>query len=222
MRDEEEVREFLQKLEIEYQFSCYKENNGEGCCLLGEFMQAVRSDFRRATLAFKKGCDKHDHPKACFKYGGDLFRGRGGLKRDFGKALEYQKKACELGWKEGCAIAGQQLDEDGPHKDPVAAMEYFKKSCDMNLDQGCVSASSMYHQGREGLPKDLEKSLHYAVRACDMGHMQSCANAAFLYKTGQGAEKSEIMATKYRNKALELRQQYTRNRGFEMEQGIKD
>ncbi|XP_003743986.1 cytochrome c oxidase assembly factor 7 homolog [Galendromus occidentalis] len=219
MEDEEEVRRYLENLNIEYQFSCYKENNGEGCCLLGEFMQVVREDYRKASAAFKKGCDQHNFPKACFKYGGDLFRGRG-VKKDQAKALEYQKKACDLGWKEGCLVAGYQLEDLATDGDILAATEYFKRACDLNSDEGCDRASAMYHRGTGPIPRNLQKCVDYAVRACDLGHAQACANASFLYKQGIDGVPNIAKSEEYKKKALEIQMQARRNRGFQMEQGI--
>lgn len=54
------------------------------------------------------------------------------------------------------------------------------------------------------LPKDMIKAFNYATRACDLRNMYACANLSQMYKRGDGTEKSEAQAEKYKKLAKEL------------------
>lgn len=55
--------------------------------------------------------------------------------------------------------------------------------------------------------KDMKKAYEFALKGCDLGNMYSCANVSQMYMKGDGVEKNEKLADKYKKKALELQEQ---------------
>lgn len=71
-----EREEYVANIGIEYRFGCYEEKRAEACQLLGEYFEAVKTDFRAAFDVFRENCEQRRHPRSCFKYGQYLSAGR--------------------------------------------------------------------------------------------------------------------------------------------------
>lgn len=54
------------------------------------------------------------------------------------------------------------------------------------------------------LPKDMIKAFNYATKACDLRNMYACANLSQMYTRGDGTEKNEEKAAKYKKLAMEM------------------
>lgn len=54
------------------------------------------------------------------------------------------------------------------------------------------------------LPKDMTKAFDYATKACGLRNMYACANLSQMYARGDGTEKSEEKAEKFKKLAIEL------------------
>ncbi|MGX3010085.1 tetratricopeptide repeat protein [Helicobacter sp. 23-1044] len=64
-----------------------------------------------------------------------------GVRQDFAKALQYNKKACGLGEAESCAWAGREyFFGKNVKQDLKLAKSYFEKSCEMQNGLGCWGA----------------------------------------------------------------------------------
>ncbi|KAH6941106.1 hypothetical protein HPB50_013587 [Hyalomma asiaticum] len=74
---EEDVKEFLDNLGIEYRFECFKERKPDGCHRLGDYLEAIKKDFVRACNVYKNNCDNYHHGKSCFKYANYRLVGKG-------------------------------------------------------------------------------------------------------------------------------------------------
>ena len=92
-----------------------------------------------------------------------------GVRQDKGKALQYDKKACDLGEAQSCATAGfVYLFGDGTQIDYKLAKSYFEKSCEMQNFYGCSMLSVMYRDGK-GVEQNLSKAKEYHDKACNLG-----------------------------------------------------
>lgn len=89
LKNEEDVKEYLKNLHIEYKFGCYSEKKPEGkwknkiylsitsrlndrfavCHLLGDFHEAVKGEMENAAATYKANCDEYNYGKSCAKYG---------------------------------------------------------------------------------------------------------------------------------------------------------
>ncbi len=76
LKDEDEVKDYLENLSIEYRFGCYKERNPKACHLLGDFMESINKDFERAFQIYKTNCLDYDHSHSCAKVAGYKSKGR--------------------------------------------------------------------------------------------------------------------------------------------------
>ena len=69
LTDEEDVKEYLDNLGIEYRFGCYSEKNPKACQLLGEFMESVTRERVQAFKVFEQNCIQNNHAPSCNKAG---------------------------------------------------------------------------------------------------------------------------------------------------------
>lgn len=108
-----------------------------------------------------------------------------GVRQDYGKALQYAKKACDLGNANSCGGVGKiyYLGE-GTKKDLKLAKNYYEKSCEMQSGLGCIFLGGMYFDG-EGVAKNLSKAKELFGKACDLGIQASCDFYKELNKTKQ-------------------------------------
>ena len=97
-----------------------------------------------------------------------------GVRQDYSKALQYRKKACNLGDAFACAGAGSAyFFGEGTKKDYKLAKSYFEKSCEMESGIGCGMLGAMYHNG-DGVKKNLSKAKELYGKACDLGEQAGC------------------------------------------------
>lgn len=52
--------------------------------------------------------------------------------------------------------------------------------------------------------KDMTKAFDFAFKACELKNMYACANLSQMYARGDGTEKSEENAAKYKKIAVEM------------------
>lgn len=236
LKSEDDVKEYLERLGIEYRFGCYYEKNGKACDLLGSFMDQVNGDYQKAFKLYQTACDEYKYGHSCQKAGSYLYAGRA-VPRDIDKAYEYWRKGCDTHATEPHAkacfnaglldsleentklggVVGRWIDAERKHApDQLRALDLLKKSCDMDKNpeaEGCHRYSSMLLTGVENLIKrDPAKALPYAAKACDMGVLAGCVNASIIYKTGDGVEKNERYAKIYADIARDINDQYAENK----------
>lgn len=92
-------------------------------------------------------------------------------------------------------------------KEATKAAEFFDKSCSMGHGESCFRISAMYLTGLGDLGKDLAKSREYAAKSCELNNVYGCANLGRMYSLGDGGEKNQELAEKYKTKAKELHQE---------------
>jgi len=237
LKNEEDVKDYLERLGIEYRFGCYYEKDGKACDLLGSFMDQVNGDYHKAFKIYQTACDDYKYGHSCQKVGSYLFAGRA-VGRDVDKAYDYWRKGCDTHATEphakACLNAGlldtlEQNTKIGAvagHKnlnverkeppDKLKALELFKKSCDMDRNpepEGCHRYASMLLVGVKNLiERDPAKALPYAAKACDMGVAEGCVNASLIYKNGDGVEKNERYGKIYANIARDIMDQMKEDR----------
>lgn len=115
LKREDEVKEYIENLGIEYRFGCYKEKKPEVCHLLGDYLEAIKKDFEKAARVFKSNCLDYHFGKSCLKIGNYTLVGKGSDKGDAQEALKYFERGCELGEPGACLHAGMLLTATGPN-----------------------------------------------------------------------------------------------------------
>ncbi len=136
-----------------------------------------------------------------------------GVEKSWRKAVELYEEACSNGSMGACNNAGlvwQTAYGDRPPNYDQAA-KFFKKACKGGIKNGCFNLSGMYLEGRGTVSKNMPKALKYSVKSCDLGHSWGCANASRIYRLGDGVEKDEKKAKKYKERATKLQLEYAVN-----------
>lgn len=113
LQKEEDVKIYVENLGIEYRFGCYQEKKPEVCHLLGDYLEAIKKDFKKAATVYKTNCVDYKHGKSCLKFGNYALIGRGRDKPDYTEALTYFEKGCDLNEPVSCLHAGVLLTSTG-------------------------------------------------------------------------------------------------------------
>ncbi|XP_046972628.1 cytochrome c oxidase assembly factor 7 homolog [Vanessa cardui] len=242
LKREEEVKEFVENLGIEYRFGCYKEKKPEVCHLLADYLEAIKKDFDKAGKVYKSNCMEYNYGKSCLKYGNYALIGRGREKNDQ-EALRYFEKGCELNDPTSCLHAGLLLTATGPaitvQRDIPKGYNYLKKSCDNNEAMACHYLAGMYLTGVPKNPKeynphnpeknanidflikpDLKQAFQFAKRGCELGNVFACANVSLMYKKGDGVEKNLDESKKYFEIAKSLQNAHETTKELKFQQGL--
>ncbi|KAM9005738.1 cytochrome c oxidase assembly factor 7 [Sarcophilus harrisii] len=208
--DEEQVASFLENMEVECHYQCYKEKDPDGCFRLVDFLEGIQKNFDEAAKVLKFTCEDYHHSDSCYKLGAYYVTGKGGLAPNLKNAYNCFLKACEKPGKKSinaCHNVGL-LDQDGRLNDNkpdlIRARDYYTRACDGNYAPSCFNLSTMYLQGSPNIPKDMSLALKFSLKACDLGHVWACANASRMYKLGDGVAKDETKAESLKNKAKQL------------------
>lgn len=239
-KDESDVKQYLENLDTEYQFGCYREKNPEVCHLLGDYFDAINKEFSKAGSIYKENCDTRNFPLSCRKYGGYLSVGRGLDKADVPAAYKYFEKGCELKDSTSCFNQGILLTSSNEvAKDPLKAAECFRKGCDYDNNMACYHLSSMYLAGIKKPPspdakplphghppvgeylleKNMEKAFTFAKKACDLKNIYACANVSQMYTRGDGVEKNIELGKAFKNLTIQMQSDIDK-KGVEFQRGI--
>ena len=81
LKNEDEVKEYLENLGIEYRFGCYREKDPTACHLLGDYLEAIKADQKKALGVYEINCNDYNHAHSCHKVGSYKLLGRA-TKRD--------------------------------------------------------------------------------------------------------------------------------------------
>ncbi|KAK9500793.1 hypothetical protein O3M35_001989 [Rhynocoris fuscipes] len=106
LKSEEEVKEYIKNLGIEYRFGCFKEKKPEVCHLLGDYLEAISKDFQKAAKVYRSNCEDYNFAKSCYKIANYHVVGRGGVEQSQEKSIKYYEKGCDLGDIDSCFRAG--------------------------------------------------------------------------------------------------------------------
>ena len=129
-------------------------------------------------------------------------------------ARSLLKRGCELrdgAHSQACgAFATLCLSGTGGPRDVKTAIDTLTKLCEAphNDARACVRLGSAFLRGESvypGVPKDLKVAHEKMKRACeDLGHPNGCQVLAVMYAKGDGVEKNEELANKYKQLTKDL------------------
>jgi len=223
-KKEEEVKEFLDNIGIEYRFGCFSEKKPDSCHLLGDYFETVKKDFEKAGKVYKANCDDSGHGRSCYKFANYSYLGRG-LKQNMEDAYSYYLKGCAGDDADSCMNGGLMCVSKAPAnvqrtKDYGKGMALLNKACDNKNAFSCYYIAGMYIQGeKDHLEKDMTKAFSYSMRACDLGNIYACANVSQMYRKGDGVEANIEKSEEFKNKALEMQEQHNAQMGVQFQQG---
>ncbi|KAJ2938729.1 hypothetical protein O0L34_g3339 [Tuta absoluta] len=245
LKQEDDVKEYIENLGIEYRFGCYKEKKPEVCHLLADYLEAIKKDFDKAGKVYKNNCEEFKFGKSCLKYGNYTLVGKGKGDPDPAAALPYFEQGCDLGESTACLHAGMLLTATGPavnlKRDVPKGYNYLKKGCDNNEEMACHYLSGMYMTGVPRDPKqynphnpdknknldylikpDMKQAFQFAKKACELGNMYACANISMMYKKGDGCEKNEAESKKFFKIAQEIQKAHETTKELKFQQGLDE
>ncbi|KAJ9581641.1 hypothetical protein L9F63_023182 [Diploptera punctata] len=214
LKDESQVKEYIDNLGIEYRFGCYKEKKPEVCHLLADFFESIKKDFKKAGNIYKTNCDEYNYGRSCYRFASYKLMGKGQQKLDIDSAYEYYRKGCDLGVPESCMNAGLMCIANGPHA---------KKGCEGNNPFCCYYIGGLYIPGlpEANIEKDMTKARVYSEKGCELGNLYACINVSQMYKKGDGVQKDEQKAEMFRKRAQELQDQVVKQQQpLNFQQGI--
>ena len=62
------------------------------------------------------------------------------------------------------------------------------------------------------LVKDMAKAFTFAYKACELKNMYACANLSQMYARGEGVEKNDEKAAKYKKIAVDMQDDYKKDK----------
>ena len=105
-----------------------------------------------------------------------------GVKQDYKKAIDYYKKACDMGDTGACNnYGGMFYDGEGVEQNYTKAVELYKKACDMGSETACSNLGARFYHG-EGVEQNYTKAAELFKKACDMGYSLSCENLEYMQR----------------------------------------
>ena len=207
LKDEEQAKEYLENIGVEYRFQCYHEKNPEGCHRLGDFLETFEKSLEKARIVYKKNCDDYQYGHSCFKYANYCFVGRGGEKEPK-EAYKYYEKGCDQDFASACLNGGlmQLSDKFFPNPNTLKARKLLEKACDSNNAKSCQHMCGLYISGKAG-KRDMKKAFEFASKGCDLGDRYACANVSIMYSKGDGVEKNQEQAERFKEIAKNIQKQ---------------
>jgi hypothetical protein len=154
---------------------------------------------------------------ACNEYGLRLSQ------RSESDSRESFKRACDLGFSEGCGnlrtisggggplhigtprIVDYQivlLEGKGPIRDRTS-LQLYERACRQGWMAGCEAVATLALRG-EGTPRDPSRAAHEFDKACTGGEPTACSNVGFMYRNGDGVARDDARAMAYLEKACGL------------------
>ncbi|XP_053984756.1 cytochrome c oxidase assembly factor 7 homolog [Hylaeus volcanicus] len=209
LKSEEEVKEYLKNLHIEYKFGCYSEKKPEVCHLLGDYEESIKSNYKAAADIYKRNCDERNYGSSCTKYGDYNLIGRG-CEKNIMEAYKYMTKGCDLNDGKGCyhagafAVSNEVLEKDKATQ-IAHGMKMLKKACDADEEKACFQLSGILLSGIQGyVEKDFREAYKLSLKCCEFGNPFACANVSIMHRQGDGVQKNESIANAFKERAETL------------------
>jgi len=132
-------------------------------------------------------------PTACTMAGSALVAGSDGVTVDPTRGIALIVRGCEIGDKQGCALAGVEHGTGQlVTQDLAAADRFMVKACDRGLGAACMMvAKERVSRGEAAV------GAAFAKRACQMGEREACAALSALYFAGSGVDKDEAAGERW-------------------------
>jgi len=210
LSSEEEVKEYLNNLGIEYRFGCYSEKNPKACQLLGEFMESISRETSKAFQVFESNCIANKFGPSCNKAGHYKIIGLGDVEADPDLGYKYLVQGCDSNFGKACFLAGMFHTLKLPQKITTeqnvrTATRMFERGCELDHATSCqFYANNLL---KPGLDQNLTKAAEVFEKACNMGAYPACHNISVMYRKGDGVVQNSVLADKYMNQAQSIHEQ---------------
>jgi len=163
-----------------------------------------RGDFKAAMAEAKKRLQTNPKDPAALGLIGQLYMEGAGVSRDAKAAMDWFRRAADVGNGESAYIYGAALLQGlNVAKDRVRANFYLQKAAAQNHGAALHLLGEMELEN-DGRPSDFVKALDYFKRADALGEADASYALGVLYKTGKGVEKDLSQAAIYFKRAADL------------------
>ena len=210
LTSEEEIKEYLNNLGIEYRFGCYSEKNPKACQLLGEFMESISRETSKAFQVYETNCIDNNFGASCNKAGHYKIVGHGDVEADPDLGYKYLVKGCEADFSKSCFLAGMFHKLKLPQKitteqNVKTATKMFERGCELDHPSSCQFYANNLMQ--PGVDQNFQKAAEIFDKACNMGAYPACHNLSVMYRKGEGVAQDSAMADKFMNQAQSIHEQ---------------
>ncbi|ECV9671111.1 sel1 repeat family protein [Campylobacter jejuni] len=125
--------------------------------------------------------------------------------KNYPKAAEFYKRACELNDGDGCwGLADLYETGKGVKMSSSMAEKLYNKACFLNSFNACFDLGALYEKGQI-VSKNNFKAVELYRKACDMNHNKGCNSLGFMYENGKGVRKDTSKALEFYGKACDLK-----------------
>lgn len=139
-------------------------------------------------LALKQAHE--DKSSAAMTMLGELYANGLGVKRDYGKAIEWHQRAADLGDREAMfALAMLRISGRGGPPDRAGAVKWLTSSAKLGQPKAAYNLALLYMDGQT-LPQDFKRAAELLRSAADAGTPEAQYALATFYKEGTGVEKN--------------------------------
>lgn len=131
------------------------------------------------------------------------FHGQG-IEQDYAQALEWYRKAADLGETDSMInIGSMYLYGQGVEQDYTQALEWYEKAADLGKENAMGWLGYLYYNGL-GVEQDYTQALEWFKKGADLGEPSAMNNLAGMYYYGQGVEQDYTQALEWYEKAADL------------------
>ena len=146
------------------------------------------------TKTLESRCENKE-TKSCFELGNKF-----GESKNYQKAGEFYKKACELKHAGACSNVGVLYDMDYiKDVNNKNAAKFYQKGCELNDGFGCARLGFVYT-----LDKNYQKSKELFLIACELKDGDGYYGLGLLYYDGNGVEQDAKKAKELFEKSCDL------------------
>ncbi len=125
-------------------------------------------------------------------------------KKDYASAVEFYKKAAELGNPASMNSLGVCYGfAKGVEKDPQKSLEWYTKAAEGGYGNAMLNLGMMYQNGW-GIDTNLELAREWYEKAAASNVPRAYVRLSLMYANGSGVEQDQQKADEYKQKAVEL------------------
>jgi TPR repeat protein/serine/threonine protein kinase len=188
-------------------------NNTEAMNRLGHILVAGKyadKDTAEAGRLFTKAAEA-GHVPSMFELGRAYYNGTG-VDVDLGKAAMWYQQAADLGHAGAMANLGWLYEHGkGVEIDIAKAVALYRRSADLGHSVGMVNLGLVYAAGK-GMEKNDSTAVALYRKAAGLGNLMAMNNLAWMLQRGQGVDKDVEEAADLMMKALDGRNEFSRQR----------
>ena len=142
-------------------------------------------------------------PRGMANYGLAFEAGVGGLPRDPAQAMQWYRRAADVGNGKGMMEIGSlYASGSGVEKDSAEALRWYRRAADAGNSVAMVGIGSFYLEGT-GVTKDDVQSMQWYRRAADAGSAYGMYSVGWMYRQGRGVNMDYSEAMRWLRRAAD-------------------